>query len=319
MISDCKATDPFHAQVEAYLRAPGADRKAAASIFWACFEDLRSCYVTYAPVFTPPLTDEHLPASLSSYYLFRQKLHALLEAGSGVSTAVVSEARAMWAAHEICYEQYLRSTARDSVAWLASFSARLQESTRAHMLQLLQREYPDTLQLAATCVSDAAGRVGVADEFWAALPLAHMSDEDITTIERAIVALYAESRKDEREYRGALPTSTDKPFAAEAAATEAAGTVGAAPPAAVQHTQAPLQPAIASRARHNSRGRSCPSRGGRRPRPRRHRRSRSRRSRSRGSRRSSQSSIPRRPDTRRLHAASDALTLRPRTRSRRRR
>ena len=60
--NSCKGDDPkpFHTQVEAYLRAPGPERKAAASAFWAAFEDLRSCYYTYAPEFIPPLKDDEI-------------------------------------------------------------------------------------------------------------------------------------------------------------------------------------------------------------------------------------------------------------------
>lgn len=302
MESTCKG--PFHAHVQAYLLASGPERKAAASAFWACFEDLRSWYTAYAPIFTPPLADEKLPASLSSYYLFRQKLHALLEAGSGVSAAVAAEARSMWAAHEICYEQHLRSRARDSVIWLSNFAANLEESTRGHLLQLLQRDYPDTNMLAAACVCYGGGVVGVADEFWTALPLAHMSNKDIFTIEREVVSLYAASRADGLGYRGSLAAAASMDTLLLPAPVADSKVAGATAPAAKE--------------RYEYRRRSLPpSRDGskdkRRPRPRR-RRSRSRRSRSRRPRSSVSrrgASADERPSRRRFHAVRDAVTLRP--------
>ena len=225
----------------------------------------------------------------------------------------------MWAAHEICYEQHLRSMARDSVVWLSSFSAHLQESTRAEMVELLRRDYPDTHQLAAACVSDGFGVVAVADEFWAALPLAHMSDEDIRTIERGVVGLYADRCGDGRAYRGALAASMEKsPPCAEASAPEVAAAplrvADATPPA-----QVVLRPAVAPPTRRDSREPSFSPPRGRaggkgRPCPRRHRKSWSRRR-----RRRSRSSMLRRPDPRSLRPGSDTLSLRPRSRSRRRR
>ena len=188
-MADCKALnaearrcDTFNARVEEYLSASGPGRRAVASAFWAAFEDFRSCYYTYSPDFIPPLTDE-MPPGLASYYMYRRKLHALLAAGSELCAEVVAEARATWAAHEICYEQHLNAEGRSSVAWHGTFSTSLQDATRAHKLQLVEREYPDTRQLAAACVSRDSGVVGASDEFWASLPLAHMSDADIRTIE----------------------------------------------------------------------------------------------------------------------------------------
>lgn len=95
------------------------------------------------------------------------------------------------------------------MAWLETFSASLQDASRAHMLQLVERDYPDTHQLAAACVCSDSGVVAVADEFWEALPLGHMSDEEFRTIEREIVALYALNLKDGREHHGALAMAMD--------------------------------------------------------------------------------------------------------------
>jgi len=67
----------FQSKVDEYLgAASGPRRKAAAIAFWAAFEDFRSCYYTYSPEFIPPLTDDDMPDSLASYYLYRRKLHA---------------------------------------------------------------------------------------------------------------------------------------------------------------------------------------------------------------------------------------------------
>ena len=98
----------FISEWGAYLRAPRPEREAAAATFWAAFGEFWSCYQTYAPIFIQRLEDEAIPPSLSSYFLFRQKLHTCLEAGPGVS-APVAETRAAWAAHVICYEQHLRA------------------------------------------------------------------------------------------------------------------------------------------------------------------------------------------------------------------
>lgn len=100
MNADAHRCDAFNARVAEYLSLPcatsasGPGRKAAASAFWPAFEDFRICYYTYAPDFIPPLTDK-MSSSLASYCLFRQQLHALLEAGSCVCAEVVAEARAM--------------------------------------------------------------------------------------------------------------------------------------------------------------------------------------------------------------------------------
>ena len=248
----------------------------------------------------------------------------------------------MWAAHEICYEQHLRVTARSSMAWLGTFSASLRDdATRAHLLQLLEREYPDTHQLAAACISDDSGSVGVADEFWESLPLAQMSDEDLKTIERAIVALYADILEDGRAYHGALGAAMGASPPAVSVVPEGAvppGAADATPPAtsevcmgctALRPSHVSLRPAVAIQPRHDPRERSrgsgarkshgrTKSRDRRRPRPLRHRRScsrrppRSKRLRSRRSR----SSIPRKPPPRHSSAEGDALMLRPRARSR---
>ena len=329
MNADARRCDAFNTRVAEYLSLPCADERV-----WAAFEDFRICYYTYAPDFIPPLTDK-MSSSLASYYLFRQKLHALLEAGSRVCAA---EARAMWAAHEICYEQFLRSRGRDTVAWLGTFSAGLQDATRAHMLQLVERDYPDTHQLAAACVCGDSGVVAVADEFWEALPLGHMSDEEFRTIEREIVALYALNQKDGRERHGALAMTMDaaqppkpavepEPVAAKPLSA-VVGAVDATPPAktsevstACRPLRVALQPAILPRSRGRSRGSEARlSHGymrsrGKRPRPRRQRRSRSRRQRSRRSR-SSHSSIACRPRPRHSGTENSAMTLRPRSRGR---
>ena len=315
--NSCKGSvpNPFHTQVEAYLRAPGSERKAAAASFWAAFEDLRCCYCTYAPDFIAPEVDDAMPPSLSSYYLFRQKLHALLEAGSEVSAVVVQATRAMWAAHEICYEQHLRATGRDSVEWLSTFSASLENATRAHLLKLLENDFPDTSQLVAACTRDAIGTVSVADEFWTCLPLADISDEDIRTIERAIVGLYASSQEDGRSYHGALSAAMDP----------AARLKPAAAPTPTRVDDVALRAAVAVQPRRDCRWRSrgsgvhqahvrMRSRDRKRPRhrgrsrSRHHCRSRNRRpQRSRWSRsRRSRSSIPRRL------GGSHALMLVPR-------
>ena len=291
-------SDPFHAHVQAYLLAPGPERQAAASAFWACFEDLRSWYNAYAPIFTPPLADEKLPASLSSYYLFRQKLHALLEAGSGVSAAIAAEARSMWAVHEICYEQHLRSRARDSVSWLSNFAANLEEPTRRALLHLLQRDYPTTNMLAAACVSSENGAVSVADEFWTALPLAHVSSKDKLTIEREISSLYAANRADGLEDRGTLGVAAS--MCAPLAVT-GSKVAGATPSSTRTTCELRRRSPSPSRSGHNGKRRPCAGR----------RRSRSRRSRS---------SIAHEWTSRRRrrsHAAGrDGVMLRPRARSR---
>ena len=122
---------------------------------------------------------------------------------------MVAGTRAAWAAHVICYEQHLRAMKRDSVEWLGTFSASLQDATRAHLSQLLTKEYPDTLQLVAACISPPTGIVRVADEFWEGLPLADMTNGDIRTIECEIVSLYARTLEDGRDYRGALGASME--------------------------------------------------------------------------------------------------------------
>lgn len=327
-MNDARRCDAFNAGVEEYLGVSGSGRKAVASVFWAAFEDFRSCYYTYAPDFIPPLTDEMSP-SLASYYLYRQKLHTLLEAGSEACAGVVAETRATWTAHEICYEQFLRSRGRDSVAWLGTFSANLQDATRVRVLKLVQQHYPDTHQLAAACVSDDSDTVAVAEEFWAALPLEHMSDEEIRTIEQQIVDLYADTRADGRRYRGALAVAMD---AARPAKPATAPKPDAAMPSAAVVATPPTTNEIGASARSchvaprpaaiQSRGQSRASRArrshghmrsrSRRPRPRHSssgRRPRSRRSRSRRPRsRRRRSRSPRR-------VSAGALRLRPRARS----
>ena len=313
MNADARRCDAFNTRVAEYLSLPCADERV-----WAAFEDFRICYYTYAPDFIPPLTDK-MSSSLASYYLFRQKLHALLEAGSRVCAA---EARAMWAAHEICYEQFLRSRGRDTVAWLGTFSTGLQDATRAHMLQLVERDYPDTHQLAAACVCGDSGVVAVADEFWEALPLGHMSDEEFRTIEREIVALYALNQKDGREHHGALAMTMD---AAQPPKPAVEPEPVAKPPAAktsevstaCRPLRVALQPAIMPRSRGRSRGSGARLSHGymrsrdKRPRPRCQRRSRSRQL-----SRNSHSSTPRRPRARRSGTGNSAQTLRPRSRGR---
>ena len=319
--------DAFNASVTEYLCASGRGHRAAAGAFWAAFEDFRACYYTYAPGFIPPLTDI-IAEPLASYYVYRRKLHALLEAGSEVCAEAVAEARAAWAANEICYEQYLRQGGRDSAAWLRAFSTGLQDATRTCMLQLVE-QYPDTHQLAAACASSSDGVVCVADEVWDALPLAEMTDADILLIEREIVGLCGQ------RHRGAIEAAMT---AEQGAATQA--NAGAPTPPAVQDRQllqaAPRPPIAATRAApvpsvairptvastcasssdapawrgataRVSRGRAR-SRG-KRPRPRRPRH----RSTSRGRRRRSRSPLPRGPH--RAIDARGALMLRPRARS----
>ena len=228
----------------------------------------------------------------------------------------------MWAAHEICYEQFLRSRGRDTVAWLGTFSTGLQDATRAHMLQLVERDYPDTHQLAAACVCGDSGVVAVADEFWEALPLGHMWDEEFRTIEREIVALYALNQKDGREHHGALAMTMD---AAQPPKPAVEPEPVAKPPAAktsevstaCRPLRVALQPAIMPRSRGRSRGSGARLSHGymrsrdKRPRPRCQRRSRSRQL-----SRSSHISTPRRPRARRSGTGTSAQTLRPRSRGR---
>ena len=105
----------FHAKVDEYLGASGPRRKAAATAFWAAFEDFRSCSYTYCPDFIPPLTGD-TPDCLASYYLYRRKLHALLGAGEEVCAEVVAEARKF-------FDHWRQATGKSAIKkdWDAAF------------------------------------------------------------------------------------------------------------------------------------------------------------------------------------------------------
>jgi hypothetical protein len=325
--------DAFNARVEQYLCASGRGHRAAASAFWAAFEDFRACYYTYAPEFIPPPTDD-MTRPLASYYLYRRKLHALLEAGSEVCAEAVAEARATWAAHEIWYEQYLHAEGRDSAAWLQTFQADLQDATRACMLQIVE-QYPDTRQLAAACASGSDGVVCVADEIWAALPLAQMADADILLIEHEVVGLCGQRPRGAVEaamaaVQGAATQANagvpTPPTSESCEAVQGRGLLQAVPRAPIAATRAAPVPSVAIRptmastcasssgvpARRDSGGGTARVSQGRarsrskRPRPRRPRH----RSVSRGRRRRSRSPLPRAPH--RTAEARGALMLRPR-------